>query len=191
MPKLIKDAEARIMESAERIFAENGYEKTDMKQIARAAGVAVGTLYNYWPGKKALYDSVSGRQWEETFSSLDGIMHSGVNPQLKAILFIKRLYDHFEGGRGTSRQEDAMRQADSLFTMPEVWEGIQKRTERLLLELARAEGRQWVEADLKRAARTLVLSILSCLDDFPKDKESNIRFVNRLVMSLMRENGKK
>jgi len=47
MPKKIKNAESKIMDTAEIIFRENGYVKSDMKEIAKHSGVAVGTLYNY------------------------------------------------------------------------------------------------------------------------------------------------
>ena len=59
MPKKIKNAESKIMDTAEIIFRENGYVKSDMKEIAKHSGVAVGTLYNYWPSKKMLFCDVS------------------------------------------------------------------------------------------------------------------------------------
>ncbi|HKL11591.1 MAG TPA: TetR/AcrR family transcriptional regulator, partial [Clostridia bacterium] len=59
MPKKIKGVESRIMDSAKIIFRENGYVKSEIKQIASHSGVAVGTIYNYWPSKKKLFFDVS------------------------------------------------------------------------------------------------------------------------------------
>jgi AcrR family transcriptional regulator len=52
-----KDALYRehIMEVAETIFAEQGYAKAKMQDIAAAAGVSLATLYQSYPGKQELY----------------------------------------------------------------------------------------------------------------------------------------
>ena len=48
---------------AMRLIAERGYEATTLRDIAREAGVSVGLLYRYFPGKQAiviaLYDQLS------------------------------------------------------------------------------------------------------------------------------------
>ena len=41
-----------IMEVAARIFAEKGYGNTTTREIAEAADIAEGTLYNYFTGKR-------------------------------------------------------------------------------------------------------------------------------------------
>jgi AcrR family transcriptional regulator len=43
-----------IVETAIRLFGEQGYEKTTMRAIASAAGVSVGNAYYYFPSKDAL-----------------------------------------------------------------------------------------------------------------------------------------
>lgn len=55
----------RIVEQAMRLFADRGYESVTMEQIAEAADVAKGTLYNYFPVKEAIvsaYMRVCARQ---------------------------------------------------------------------------------------------------------------------------------
>ena len=44
----------RILRAARRLFAENGYEATTTRDIAAAAGIASGTLFNYFPTKEAV-----------------------------------------------------------------------------------------------------------------------------------------
>lgn len=58
--KAAKDALYRehIMEAAERIFAEQGFDETKMQEIARAAGVSLSTLYQAYPGKEELYRAI-------------------------------------------------------------------------------------------------------------------------------------
>src|SRR5256714_15546378 len=43
-----------ILRTARRLFAENGYEATRTRDIARAAGIASGTLFNYFQTKEAI-----------------------------------------------------------------------------------------------------------------------------------------
>jgi len=45
---------AAILEAAEEVFAEHGYHGARMEEIASRAGVAVGTLYNYFEDRKHL-----------------------------------------------------------------------------------------------------------------------------------------
>lgn len=50
-------AEARrtqILEAAIEVFAQKGYHKATIKDVARAAGVADGTIYNYFKNKNDL-----------------------------------------------------------------------------------------------------------------------------------------
>src|SRR5688572_14084759 len=44
----------RILEEARRLFASKGYEQTTTRDIAREAGIASGTLFNYFPSKEAI-----------------------------------------------------------------------------------------------------------------------------------------
>ncbi len=44
----------RIVACARKLFSENGFEKTTTRDIAEAAGVAAGTVFNYFPSKEAL-----------------------------------------------------------------------------------------------------------------------------------------
>jgi AcrR family transcriptional regulator len=44
----------RILEAAQEQFRTTGYEATTTRDIAKAAGIAVGTLFNYFPTKEAI-----------------------------------------------------------------------------------------------------------------------------------------
>ena len=47
-----------IIEAAYRLFVEQGYHATSMRQIAQGAGVALGGIYNHFNGKEDIYDRV-------------------------------------------------------------------------------------------------------------------------------------
>lgn len=48
------ERERRIVKAAEKLFARKGYVDVAMEDVAARAGLAVGTIYNYFPSKSAL-----------------------------------------------------------------------------------------------------------------------------------------
>jgi AcrR family transcriptional regulator len=44
----------RILQTARRLFADNGFDATTTRDIALAADIATGTLFNYFPTKEAI-----------------------------------------------------------------------------------------------------------------------------------------
>lgn len=48
----------RILESAERVFADLGYHAASIVKITEAAGVAQGTFYIYFESKQAVFEEV-------------------------------------------------------------------------------------------------------------------------------------
>ena len=59
-PKVVDKQEKRnqIIEAAIRVFAKMGFAKTKMLQIAEAAGIGKGTIYEYFHSKEDLFVSV-------------------------------------------------------------------------------------------------------------------------------------
>jgi AcrR family transcriptional regulator len=44
----------QILLAAEKLFSERNYGKTQISEIARAAGIGIGTFYRYFPDKEAV-----------------------------------------------------------------------------------------------------------------------------------------
>lgn len=53
---------ARILDAAEDLFATHGFAKTTVDEIAAAAGVSKGLVYDHHPSKEALLEAVWERQ---------------------------------------------------------------------------------------------------------------------------------
>lgn len=51
----------RALEAAARLCAEHGMEHVQMQQVAAEAGIALGTLYRYYPSKHHLFAGVLSR----------------------------------------------------------------------------------------------------------------------------------
>lgn len=52
--QLASTKRAHILDAAARVFAEKGFHATTVRDVARAAGVADGTIYNHFENKGAL-----------------------------------------------------------------------------------------------------------------------------------------
>ena len=81
------DKRAVILDAALRTFVKRGYPKTKVAEIASEAGVAEGTLYNYFPSKEdlllALFDEKWGGIVEEIKKKISRL--DDPNKKLKAI----------------------------------------------------------------------------------------------------------
>src|SRR5215471_6042730 len=73
MSKSIKDAlqeqliaarRNQILDAATKVFAKKGFHSTTIKDIAREAGIADGTIYNYFENKMALMLGILDRMNE-------------------------------------------------------------------------------------------------------------------------------
>lgn len=54
-----------LVEATARVLVREGFEKTSTNRIAEIAGVSVGSLYQYFPGKEALVAAVIERHNEK------------------------------------------------------------------------------------------------------------------------------
>mgnify|MGYP001004568543 FL=1 len=49
------DKKERLTSAAHSLFLKNGYKNTNIAQIAKKAGVAVGSFYNYYASKEDIF----------------------------------------------------------------------------------------------------------------------------------------
>jgi AcrR family transcriptional regulator len=52
--QLIAARRSQILEAAARVFSEKGFHRATIRDVAEAAGIADGTIYNYFENKDAL-----------------------------------------------------------------------------------------------------------------------------------------
>ncbi len=82
----------QILSAAAQIFAERGYHRATIRQIAQRAGVADGTIYNYFENKSdllfGLLDQLSQAETDE--SQFSGLTHTDFRKTF-AILIEQRL----------------------------------------------------------------------------------------------------
>ena len=60
-PVLTGGKRDEILESAMKLFFENGYEATSVRMIMNAVGGEIGLFYHYFKSKDELFDRVTER----------------------------------------------------------------------------------------------------------------------------------
>lgn len=98
----LKEATAdAILAAAERVFAEQGLHAARMEDIALAAGVSVGTLYNYFADRGALFSALLELRRAELVSRIDDAVNSALGGSFEGELesMLRTLFEHFDAHR--------------------------------------------------------------------------------------------
>lgn len=86
MPRLTEDArerrKVRIEEAATELFIAQGYHGTTMREIAGRARVSLGNLYNYYPTKEQIFQSIIHRYQRVIDARLRAIFEEVKEPLL-------------------------------------------------------------------------------------------------------------
>ena len=59
-----------VLEASARILVDIGYAKASTNLIAEKAGVSIGSLYEYFPGKEAIFAELRRREGMKTYHLL-------------------------------------------------------------------------------------------------------------------------
>jgi len=104
-----------LVERASEAFAAEGVE-TSLEQIARSAGVGIGTLYRHFPTRDALVEAVYRRNVDQLIEGADEL--AATKPADEALAeFMLRFVEYVASKKGLATYLKSMVSADSdLFT---------------------------------------------------------------------------
>ncbi len=196
MPKKLLNIKEKILAVSEELFMSGGYEKTDMRLIAEKAGIAVGTLYNYYPNKKDLFLKVFEKSWQEKLCSLDAIIAMDRTHESKLSTFLCEVYQYITENQGLSLE---MLKLDTPATCGHIFAGKSKSfsfrldsvsnqiKERLIILID--QGIQSGQLPLKpgmgdRLATTLILTAWDLSMEYVHEKEKNNAYLLDFVSLL-------
>ena len=80
---------AKVLEAARAAFAEHGAE-AQMEDVARRAGVGVGTVYRHFPTKEALAEALIEERFDRTIAFVRGLLDEEPDPWRA----IERSFEH-------------------------------------------------------------------------------------------------
>ena len=70
MPKIVENLRERIVEETKKQIVENGYSEVTMRSIAKACGIGLGTIYNYYESKDFIVATYMSKDWNECLSKI-------------------------------------------------------------------------------------------------------------------------
>jgi AcrR family transcriptional regulator len=114
-----------LVEACSRLLPELGYEKLTTQAIAERAGVGIGSLYEYFPGKDAIIAVVVERMVERVMTKLGADLASILEQRTDdgIDVWIARIYEIIEAERGLIavllEQVPYTRQLDVIRTLPD------------------------------------------------------------------------
>ncbi len=84
-----------ILEAAERVFAERGYEAAKVAEIAADCALSMGTIYAIFPGKAELYAALLDARGEELLRLARGVAARDLAPRDALFALIEVYIDYF------------------------------------------------------------------------------------------------
>jgi AcrR family transcriptional regulator len=91
----------RVLEAARALFAEHGYD-VQMSEVARVAGVGVGTLYRKFPTREALIEAVAAHRSAELVTFARERCLAEGDPSQALARFLGHVGEVLAGDRGMS-----------------------------------------------------------------------------------------
>lgn len=95
MPKILNDIENRIMETARQEILAHPDHAPSLRLIAEKTGIAVGTIYNYYPNKETLMIKVLIHDWQDDLEVMDSRIQSA-SGFLEGIAAVYDAVEHFQ-----------------------------------------------------------------------------------------------
>lgn len=151
----------RLLAAASALFTERGSDDVSLEEIARAAGVGIGTLYRHFPTRPALLEAVY-RDQVEALGVLAGKLLAAESPTAALTDWMRALVDFSKSKRGLTREL----LGDSPF-LP-VCKTVIRESSDALLKRAQQAGEARADltgSDLQRMAHGLVTAAEYGSDD--------------------------
>jgi AcrR family transcriptional regulator len=90
-----RQAHDHILDVAEQLFADDGFDATSMRDVAQAAGVNVATLYYHCGSKQQLFDAIFERVLDRMTAFVGETSTSGGDFNALAVSLLDRVVEFF------------------------------------------------------------------------------------------------
>lgn len=186
MPKLIPNVRERLASDLE-VLLRKAPEKASIRALARRSGVAVGTIYNYFPDKESLVNAAFEKQWLDIVQRAEKAILSAPTRRRALINSVDSIYRDVEAmHRVARRRREALGRlgvatSRSLPGGHPMWQRLANASVPLLsltLSLTDSEAR--------RAAIATIAATHQLIQAFPTTPEENKRSLRRMLQGIGR-----
>ncbi|HEY0124068.1 MAG TPA: helix-turn-helix domain-containing protein [Rhizobium sp.] len=180
-PALRADArrnKERLIEVAAEAFAENGVE-TSLEDIARRAGVGIGTLYRHFPTREHLVEIVYRRELEMLAAAAGGLAETHA-PDAALEEWMRRFVGYIATKRGMANSLRILMSSNSALFAEGA--GVLRTAFDDLLQHAAKAGA--VRSDIDTTDLLHALSSIYSIPDSPDWRERSHRLIGLLMDGL-------
>ncbi len=108
MPKIIENLDTKLMNEARKQISESGYGNVTIRSIAKACGVGIGTVYNYFPTKDALLATYMLADWNTCIATINNASECFDSPSPVVRCIYDQIKQFCEQHRGIFQDEAAV-----------------------------------------------------------------------------------
>lgn len=150
---------SRILDVAERLFAQKGLAGTAVRDIAGEAGLTAPSLYNHFEGKLALYEAVLARGIRPLIDLIEEFQKGDVTAERTGEL-LDRVVDHLGAHPNIAKliQHESLTGGSNLAEMVDSW--IRPIASAGLSAFAQNSNTVWSEAERPLALEAWIHVIL-------------------------------
>jgi AcrR family transcriptional regulator len=186
MPKLIPNVRERLASDLEELLRKEP-GNASIRALARRSGIAVGTIYNYFPDKEALVNAAFEKQWLDIVQRAEKAILSAPTRRRALINSVDSIYRDVEQMHQVARRRrDALGRmgvatSRSLPGGHPMWQRLANASVPLLsltLSLTDSEAR--------RAAIATIAATHQLIQAFPTTPEENKRSLRRMLQGIGR-----
>ena len=89
--RITRQRQDQILEAALLVFSRRGFDRATVPDVAREAGIAVGTIYNYYKSKRELLVAITNKYIIEPFTEIIKQPHAAGDAAYMAAIMENRL----------------------------------------------------------------------------------------------------
>src|SRR3954471_19450477 len=83
---------ADILKGAIRVLERDGAQRFTTIRVAEAAGVSVGSLYQYFPNKQSILFQLQVDEWDRTGATIEAILGDATQPPAERLRTMVRAF---------------------------------------------------------------------------------------------------
>lgn len=130
------DKQIQIIETAEKLFADKGFDGTSVRDIADEAGVNVAMISYYFGSKEKLLEALFSYRAEGTTQKLVGMLtNKALSPLEKVNMLIEYYIEKFHNQPSFHKIMSREQVASQRTATAELIQGFKKRNQQLIKEL--------------------------------------------------------
>jgi AcrR family transcriptional regulator len=150
---------ADILKAAVRVLEREGAHRFTTTRVADAAGVSVGSLYQYFPDKQAILHRLQLDEWESTGEMIDTILSDETSPPGRRLRALLRVF--FESERAEAPLRLALGAAAPSYHGAPESRARRRRSQRIVGAFVKAAAPGATPRQRRLAAQILFLTMTS------------------------------